>query len=202
MKLNGFFVAVLLACTGVQASELTITGSTAATDSPRRSAPTTDTAIVTLPGAPASVAEPSRPASPPQATPKPSKRVLPPDFQRDTALYLQQRIGQWKLSEALGLLGAPLHHRAASGDKGEVFAFSDPTGRYRQLELEFNSQSGDLQTVFLYPGTLKWSDCVRIWGSEVNSARAGKGRTFYSYLNRNLDVLVDPVGKVISLGLY
>ena len=29
-----------------------------------------------------------------------------------------------------------------------------------------------------------------------------KGRKFYSYVNRRLDVLVDPAGKVISLGLY
>ena len=31
---------------------------------------------------------------------------------------------------------------------------------------------------------------------------ANDGRTFYSYMNRHLDVLVDPSGKVVSLGLY
>jgi hypothetical protein len=29
-----------------------------------------------------------------------------------------------------------------------------------------------------------------------------KGRIFYSYVNRHLDVLVDQDGKVISLGVY
>ena len=34
------------------------------------------------------------------------------------------------------------------------------------------------------------------------SAADAQGRKFYSYTNRRLDVLVDPDGKVISLGLY
>ena len=35
-----------------------------------------------------------------------------------------------------------------------------------------------------------------------NYTAANKGRKFYSYLDRHLDVLVDTGGNVISLGLY
>jgi hypothetical protein len=56
--------------------------------------------------------------------------------------------------------------------------------------------------VFVYPWKLTWLECRRIWGANVNSTEANKGRKFYSYINRRLDVLVDPGGKVISLGLY
>jgi hypothetical protein len=33
-------------------------------------------------------------------------------------------------------------------------------------------------------------------------ADAGSGRMFYSYLNRRLDVLVEAMENVISLGIY
>jgi hypothetical protein len=45
-------------------------------------------------------------------------------------------------------------------------------------------------------------ECRRQWGANVSAAEANKGRRFYSYMNRRLDVLVDQGGKVISLGLY
>jgi hypothetical protein len=49
---------------------------------------------------------------------------------------------------------------------------------------------------------MTWQACRRLWGAHVTARKANKGRTFYSYLNRRLDVLVDHTGKVISLGLY
>jgi len=49
---------------------------------------------------------------------------------------------------------------------------------------------------------MTWQECRKLWGANVHSAEANKGRIFHSYLNRRLDVLVDPSGKVISLGLY
>jgi len=56
--------------------------------------------------------------------------------------------------------------------------------------------------VFAYPNQMTWDDCRKLWGGNVNTTRTKNGRTFYSYLNRKLDVLVDHGGKVISLGLY
>jgi hypothetical protein len=49
---------------------------------------------------------------------------------------------------------------------------------------------------------MTWQDCRRQWGGEVSATEAAKGRKFYSYVDRRLDVLVDSAGKVISLGLY
>jgi len=49
---------------------------------------------------------------------------------------------------------------------------------------------------------MTWQECRKRWNGEVSEADARQGRTFYSYLNRRLDVLVDAKGRVISLGLY
>ncbi len=210
MKLTGLIVLVLLACAEVWAAEVTITGGTAENNTPKPPASSATTGVVTLPGASAPVRPESpppapAPAAPPQVARSAPKRAIPADFQHDTASYLGLRMGTWKLADARQLLGDPLHRRTAYSDKNkaaEIFAFADPTGRYRELELGFDPTSGSLQSVFLYPHDLTWQRCVRLWGANVNSAGAGKGRRFYSYLDKNLDVLVDPVGKVISLGLY
>jgi len=115
-------------------------------------------------------------------------------------------IGQWSADDASFLLGQPLRQRPAYGDNqsvnGQIYAFADPTGRYRELELDFESGSGLLRTVFVYPQNMSWQDCRRQWSGAVNATEANKGRKFYSYMDRRLDVLVDSAGKVISLGLY
>lgn len=158
--------------------------------------------------------EPSLPHDPPSASvdlerpilrraPKP---VYPQDFEKNSAMYCQKLIGSWSLEDAGMLLGEPRGARPAFDDKhresGNIYAYSDPTGRYRQLELDFDGTTGVLRTVFGYPWSLSWQECRRQWGGNVSSAFANKGRKFYSYLNRRLDVLVDQGGKVISLGLY
>jgi len=152
------------------------------------------------PPPPAALEDPGRPLL--KRAPKP---VYPLGFEKDSALYMQKLIGQWTLEDAAMLLGEARGARAAFDDKqkenGTIYAFSDPTGRYRQVELDFDD-SGNLRTVFGYPWNLTWQECRRTWGANVNAAEADKGRKFYSYLNRRLDVLVDRGGKVISLGLY
>lgn len=151
------------------------------------------------------------PKSPVEAEPRPSpkglKPVLSADFVKESSIFCQQQIGQWKEADARALLGASLRQRTAySEDKktanGRIYAFSDPTGRYKELELDFDKTSGTLRTVFVYPPRMTWEECGRLWGTDVTSADARQGRTFYSYLNRRLDVLVDQKGTVISLGLY
>jgi hypothetical protein len=132
--------------------------------------------------------------------------VYPEDFEKDSGTFCQKEIGQWKEADALGLLGVPSGDRPAFDDNqgvnGRIYAFSDPTNRYRQLELDFDGETGVLRTVFVYPWKMTWQDCRRMWGGNVSAAEANKGRKFYSYLNRRLDVLVDASGKVISIGLY
>jgi hypothetical protein len=49
---------------------------------------------------------------------------------------------------------------------------------------------------------MTWLECRHAYGVNVRSTEANKGRIFYSYLDRRLDVLVDAAGKVISLGMY
>ena len=132
--------------------------------------------------------------------------IYPDEFEKDSGLFCQKQIGQWKQAEALELLGAPSGDRPAyddnNGVNGHILAFSDPTNHYKQIELDFDGQTGMLRTVFAYPWKMTWQECRRLWGANVSAADANKGRKFYSYLNRRLDVLVDATGKVISIGLY
>ena len=125
---------------------------------------------------------------------------------REVAAYCQKQIGHWKESDARKLLGEPKRHRPAYDEKravnGTIYAFADPTSKYKELELDFDLHSGSLRTVFVYPPRLSWQECRRLWNGPVNAADAAQGRKFYSYTNRRLDVLVDPAGKVISLGWY
>jgi hypothetical protein len=130
----------------------------------------------------------------------------PAEFVRDSVAYLENLLGQWQQRDAAALLGAPLRQRASADDEGKpngpIYAFSDPLHRYREFELDFEGDSGKLRTVFVYPLKMSWQECRRVYGSGVSKADAGSGRTFYSYLKRRLDVLVDPKGNVISLGIY
>lgn len=156
---------------------------------------------------PAETSKPSGLATPAGTAPRNSTKVFyPPAFEQNSALFCQKMIGQWTEDDARFLLGQPVRQRPAYSDNqsvnGHIYAFSDPTGRYKELELDFESGTGLLRTVFVYPLNMTWQDCRRQWGGEVSATEANKGRKFYSYMDRRLDVLVDPAGKVISLGLY
>jgi hypothetical protein len=151
--------------------------------------------------APPELIDPGRPVL--HRAPRP---IYPSEFEKDSGLFCQKQIGQWKQADALNLLGVPSADRPAYDDSqavnGRIYAFSDPTNRYRQLELDFDSATGALRTVFAYPWKMTWMECRRVFGANVSATEANKGRKFYSYLNRRLDVLVDATGKVISIGLY
>lgn len=175
--------------------------------------------IVRLPGpAPAPVAvvsavkatgsvAPSGPAPSLDDPPRPLLRhIYPPLFEQDSASFCQGLIGQWTAADARFLLGEPLRERAAFDDRGArsgtIYAFSDPTNRYKELELDFNGTDGTLRTVFVYPFHLTWQEARHKWGTQASATDANNGRRFYSYVDRRLDVLVDHSGKVISFGLY
>jgi hypothetical protein len=184
-----------------------------------RGAEQSDSIILVLPGPPppptiVPVTPPPAPVPPAEddaddhrpllrRSPKP---VLPAEFEHDSAIFAQKWIGLWSEPDAYNLFGEPLRERTvvdeSQSENGRIYAFPDPTGRYREIELDFAKGDGLLRTVFVYPWKLKWDECQRQWGSNVRSTEANKGRTFHSYLNRRLDVLVDRGGNVISFGLY
>jgi hypothetical protein len=169
--------------------------------------PTVSTAVATLGSQPTTEVRLAPPApDPDRPLLRRPKREYPPEFERDSADYLNQQIGIWQQVDAQGLLGEPQGQRAAYSDdgtvNGQIVAFSDPTDRYKQLELDFDRETGRLRTLFVYPLDMTWQDCRHTFGLNVRSTQANKGRTFYSYLDRRLDVLVDAAGKVISLGMY
>jgi len=132
--------------------------------------------------------------------------AYPAEFGAESALFCQRQIGQWTQAEALAVLGEPKGRRVALNDDGkedgDIVAFTDGSSRYRELELDFDRETGTLRTVFAYPWKMTWQECRKIWGARVNATDADKGRKFYSYLDRRLDVLVDQTGKVINFGLY
>jgi hypothetical protein len=169
-----------------------------------------DTLILTLPGPPA-VPQPAVASEPSESDHRPllrraPKPILPAEFERDSGFFCQKLIGAWTERDAYNLFGDPLRSRDSFDGRhnpdGRVYAYSDPTGRYRAIELDFAKASGLLRTVFVYPWKLTWTDARRTWSGKVQSAEANKGRTFYSFVDRRLDVLVDASGNVISLGLY
>jgi len=177
------------------------------------------TAVVMLPG-PRPAAKPTSvaPKSAAEPAPKPeetkiadarspeAKRAEPAKPAAESSVYFPKLIGFWKLADARRTLGEPIRQRPSlDADKnvnGQIYAFPDPSNHYKEVELEFAQDNGMLRAVFIYPAQMTWNDCRRLWGVNVNATQAGKGRTFYSYNNRHLDVLVDTDGKVISLGLY
>jgi hypothetical protein len=175
--------------------------------------------VVTLPGPPVPIAAPEPPkvvetavpSVPPASDDQPpvlrrAMRAYPAGFDSDSALFCQAMIGQWTQADAQALLGEPSRQRLALGEDqsetGLILAFADPTGRYKELELDFTNETGILRGVFAYPRKMTWQECRRVWGAHVTARKANQGRTFFSYLDRRLDVLVDPIGAVISLGLY
>jgi hypothetical protein len=165
----------------------------------------TGTAVVLLPGPPRPAAKPVVAVQKPPV-PEETKPAAPAQQPVEASVYFPKLIGTWKLADARHALGEPIRQRPSlDGDKavnGQIYAFQDPTNRYKEVELEFAQDTRILRAVFMYPAQMTWKDCRRLWGMNVNATEAGKGRTFYSYNNRHLDVLVDPEGKVISLGLY
>jgi len=222
MKQYPFFCAVILAVPlagqELAKADRIVDGGGAARPPVLRTVEPADSMIVTLPAPPAPPRETNAPPTtvPPAGNDDPNdhrpllrrapKPILPSEFERDSALFTQKMIGLWSEPDAYNLFGEPLRERVVLDDQevenGRIYAFTDPTGRYREVELDFAKDTGVLRTVFVYPWKMTWEDCRKQWGGNVRSTEANKGRIFHSYLNRRVDVLVDQRGLVISLGLY
>src|SRR3954451_12821946 len=128
-----------------------------------RGAEPSDSTIVTLPGAstplpsltPPPLPEPDDPDDHRPLLRRAPKPVLPAEFERDSAIFTQKLIGLWSEPDAYNLFGEPLRQRVlldeTDNESGRIYAFSDPTGRYRELELDFAKDTGLLRTVIAYP---------------------------------------------------
>ena len=130
---------------------------------------------------------------------------LPDELKAESAIFVQRRLGQWKFQEARAVLGEPRGRRDAVNDgrvTGDIYAFRDPTNRYREFELLFDRKTKKLHSAFIYPWRMTWSQCRDLWGEEVNTTKVANGNIFRSYLTRRLDVLADKSGAVINLGIY
>jgi hypothetical protein len=169
-----------------------------------------DTTLVTLPAGVeipegprpvlryTTLAAPSVPAAP--------ASDYPADFVQDSPAFLQSHLNEWDAADAARMLGEAIRQRPSFDDDGKpngaIYAFADPLHHYREFELDFDGDTAKLRTVFVYPLGMSWKECKKAYGASVTTTDAGSGRTFYSYLNRRLDVLVDALGNVISLGIY
>jgi hypothetical protein len=130
---------------------------------------------------------------------------VPAEMKVESAIYVQRRLGQWQAQDARAVLGEPLRRRDAYDEgaiTGDIYAFRDPSNRYREFELLFDRRTRTLRSAFIYPWRMTWNDCRELWGDEVNSTAMSNGNVFHSYLNRRLDVLADRSGLVINLGIY
>lgn len=158
-----------------------------------------ETAVVTLPAPP--VIEEGSPPVLRHAAP-----AYPTEFAQDSIAFLENRLNQWRQADAQALLGLALRSRPSYDDNGKpngsIFAYADPLHRYKEFELDFEGESGKLRSVFVYPPRMSWQECRATFGANVARTDAGKGRSFLSYRDRRLDVLVDAAGNVISLGIY
>ena len=130
---------------------------------------------------------------------------LPEELKTESAIFLQRRLGEWQAEDAIEVLGEPRWHRYAYEEgvvTGDIFAFRDPTDRYREFELLFDRKTSILKSAFIYPWRMNWNECRELWGEAVNTTTIANGHVFRSYLNRRLDILADKAGSVINLGIY
>jgi hypothetical protein len=131
--------------------------------------------------------------------------ALPAELKAESAIFLQRRLGEWQAEDAREVLGQSRGHRDAFEQgvaTGDIFAFRDPTGRYREFELLFDRKTRILKSAFIYPWRMSWDECRELWGETVNITTIANGNVFRSYLNRRLDILADKAGIVINLGIY
>lgn len=154
-----------------------------------REAGAASTAIFTLP------VPPKIPDGPPPVL-RHADPEYPGEFVRDSVAYLESQLDRWQQSDAVRLLGVSLPLRPSVDEEGKA----RPAPLLPQFELDFEGESaahhlrlpGKYELARLPPRL--WMGCFQ--------TDTGSGRSFYSYLNCRLDVLVDATGNVIGLGIY
>jgi S1-C subfamily serine protease len=171
--------------------------------------------MLSSPSAPRSLAaiyepepEPEKASTPATATAaSPTSAVLDP-VKREIAdvgivSFLERKLGTWREDDARTLLGDPHGHRLGVGDPiPDIYAYDDPTKAFKQIELLFNAKTHKLNNVFVYPWNMTWDQCKNLWGNDVRTTRNANGTRYYAYKHRNLGVLTNSSGGVISIGVF
>jgi hypothetical protein len=166
-----------------------------------------------------SIYEPEPVPQPPAAEPKPSDAPAPtsaavrtpnsavPAEMKDvpSGIFLERQIRKWTSEDAERVLGQPFRHRYSYDNQknitGDIFAYPDPTGLYREFELLFD-QSKKLQIVYIFPYAMTWDQCKGLWGDDVVITKNADGTRFYTYKKRRLAVYVQKNGTVISYYVF
>jgi hypothetical protein len=98
-----------------------------------------------------------------------------------SGIYLERQIRKWTSEDANGVLGQALRHRYAYDNQknitGDIFAYPDPTGLYREFEL-FLDKSKRLQIVYIFPYSWTWDQCKALWGENVVVTKKPDGTRF------------------------
>lgn len=162
-----------------------------------------------------SIYEPEPPTDS-KAEPKPeSARTLVPtaveipgEMRKGALVFLEGKMGAWKLDDARKLLGDPIRQRDAfvgTAVDGVIYAFTDPTRGSREFELNFAGKTGILRAVYAYPNpvpAVRLKDAQALWGRDYREVKNPNGTRSYIYKNRRLIIVTDTSGNVINIGVY
>lgn len=128
---------------------------------------------------------------------------VPDEMKQSSIIYFEKKLHIWTVQDAKGELGDSISYRQGTPQfPSDIFAFNDPTKQWRQIELSFSKTDLKLVGIFAYPWNLTWDQCKQFWGDKVRTLRNPDGTKFYSYRNRQLNVLVAKNGTVLSVGIY
>ncbi len=120
--------------------------------------------------------------------------------------YLEDQLQRWTFADAQRVLGSPVRQRQSYGKdnavNGDIYAYPDPTGRYREFELDFDVTTKKLMTLYLYPWSMNWEQCKQAWGENADLENRSDGTQMHFYKDRRLLVSTEKDGRVINFAVY
>jgi hypothetical protein len=118
---------------------------------------------------------------------------------------LQAEINLWTTEDAAHALGTATSHRFGVFDNeitGDIFAYHDPTNRFREIELNFDAVSKRLAGVYLYPKDVTWPEYKRSLAGKAKISKKPDGSRLYTCEDSRVAVLVAPDGAVKKLTFW
>jgi hypothetical protein len=131
---------------------------------------------------------------------------IPDEARKSIEAYLVGRLNILTVEDARKLLGDPVTHTynydSARNVVSETYSFADPTRRFQHIAMAFDSNTKRLLIVWVYPASMTWNDCKRLWGEDVHETKTPDGTKVRHYNARRLNVYLDTHDKVKSVGYY